>query len=1061
MTFLLETIHGKNETELHRFYRDKLGKKKKEIVRGFKPYFYVNADAYVPDDYRITSVETGYVNLLGKPVKKIYVSTSKAIRYVRDLFQEHYEADIPIGQRYIIDVLGEEDIYKLKTLALDIETDSKDVFPNVDDPDQSIISCSFVDNFGNKRKYVYVSKECKSEVIVDAHTRVFKTEESLLEGMISYIKINDPDIITGWNVVQFDLAYIINRMKKLKVRYSGMSPMDTVFCSKSEYTDNDYEINIRGRIILDGMAAYMHFRKMSNQGRAEKYSLEFTGQAVLGTGKIKHEKETMHDMWINDINKLLDYNLKDSELVINILEKLEIVEFFNYIRTKSFASLNQIYRTTALVDGYLLRIAHNKVVLPSKSKGHGEKYKGAHVFPPIPGVYKNVIALDLKALYPNIIKTFNVGYETFNPDGPIKLKEGIAFNDGIGLMSQVMRELDKERAIYKKLMWKADIAGDKSVYKLNYYKQYSVKVLMNCFSGDTQLLTPSGEKNIKKCKIGDVMYSINPETHALEEKRVTKTYEYDYNGDMVHFNTQNMDLIVTPNHNMIVEDKKRISYMIKAKDYNTNNRIPIHSSIKRNLPHFINLLENVKYSDYRTFLFKNKELRKIKQELSSYNVTFKKINMAKCEIFCNKQTLVELWSNGYDIRIKHSRNKNCNYNIPFVYNNDFSELLGWFLSEGFIYKTIPFGRRGMSKSIIICQYKTVNSENVLSIKQLFDKMKIRYRSDSKTISFSSDLWYDTLIKCGSGSRNKHIPNKWFHGLNKEILFKSLYRGDGHKNKNIYTTNSDKLKEQVLIMLTELGYKTWYNKDESGCFRIKFNKQNSRPHNKNISIVKNTNGKVYCVEVEDNHTVLAGRNNKFTWTGQSFYGYLGYEGSRLYKREVAEAITEWGINIIKWSSKVLENLGYTVVYGDTDSCVYDTKIDIKEHDTYYTTCKIGELFEESMIDGNIVKKSATNFVVIPKKEIFTPSVDIKTRKIIHNKINYIMGHKVKKKLFKIKIGDVDTIITEDHSIMVKRNGEIIEVKPTNILKTDTLLVKKRNIYKEKILGMLENEIRKRI
>lgn len=73
----------------------------------------------------------------------------------------------------------------------------------------------------------------------------------------------------------------------------------------------------------------------------------------------------------------------------------------------------------------------------------------------------------------------------------------------------------------------------------------------------------------------------------------------------------------------------------------------------------------------------------------------------------------------------------------------------------------------------------------------------------------------------------------------------------------------------------------------------------------------------------------------------------------------------------------------------------------------------------------------------------------------------MGHKVKKKLFKIKIGDVDTIITEDHSIMVKRNGEIIEVKPTNILKTDTLLVKKRNIYKEKILGMLENEIRKRI
>jgi len=67
--------------------------------------------------------------------------------------------------------------------------------------------------------------------------------------------------------------------------------------------------------------------------------------------------------------------------------------------------------------------------------------KELFVFPPIPGVYDNVMALDLKALYPNIIKTFNVGYETFNPDGPIKLKEGIAFNDGIGLMSQVYERI--------------------------------------------------------------------------------------------------------------------------------------------------------------------------------------------------------------------------------------------------------------------------------------------------------------------------------------------------------------------------------------------------------------------------------------------------------------------------------------------------------------------------------------------------------------------------------------------------------------------------------------------
>ena len=482
MTFLLETIQAGNETEIHRFYRDEFGKKHKEIVRGFRPYLYVDENVDVPSDYRITSVETGHKTLFGDKVKKIFVKQSRDVVGVRELFEKHYEADILFTQRYIIDVLGESEIYKLHMLSIDIETDTKNVFPNIEDPDQAITSCAFSDNNGLKRKYIYKSPECKEDIIVDENTRVFKTEEQLLEGIIALIKQNDPDIITGWAITSFDLPYLINRMRKLKIRYSNMSPLDMVFCKKNEYTGRSYEVAIRGRIVMDGLDAYMHFRKMSNQGRAESYSLEFTAQSVLGIGKIKHE-EGFHEMWINNPNKLITYNLRDAELVIQILEKLEIIDFFNYIRSKASANLSQIYRMTSLVDGYLLRRAHNKYVLPSKNKKSGDKYSGAFVFPPIPGLYKNIIALDLKALYVNIIKSFNISPETFNPDGEIKLKDGIAFDKGIGLMSQIMRELDKERAIYKKLMWKADKDGDKEKQKLNYFKQYAVKVLTLSFYG--------------------------------------------------------------------------------------------------------------------------------------------------------------------------------------------------------------------------------------------------------------------------------------------------------------------------------------------------------------------------------------------------------------------------------------------------------------------------------------------------------------------------------------------------------------------------------------------------
>lgn len=480
--FLIESIQKDNHTELVIFSRDKNDEKKVEVVRDFRPYFYIDEKEPVPDDYRITSVETGHKTLLNEPVKKIFVKRSKDVVGVRSLFEKHYEADILFTQRYIIDELGEVDIYKLHVLSLDIETDSNDSFPNIDKPDQVITTCAFADNKGFKRKYINKNPQCKVDIKIDENTRVFKTEEQLLQAIVALVKRVDPDVITGWNVINFDLAYLINRLKQFNINYHVMSPLNMVFCNNDRRDDNKYDITIRGRLIIDGMDAYMHFRKISNQGKAAAYSLEFTGQSVLGYGKLKHETN-FHDMWINNPNELIEYNLRDTEMVIDILDKLKIIEFFNSIRAKSCALLNQIYQTSSLVDGYMLRMSHNKYVLPSKNKQKGEKFSGALVLPPKPGKYKNILALDLKALYPNIIKTFNVGYETFNPEGEIKLKEGIGFDRGIGMCSQLMRTLEKERQIYKDLKWKADQEDNEDEKNLNHYRQFAIKILMNAVYG--------------------------------------------------------------------------------------------------------------------------------------------------------------------------------------------------------------------------------------------------------------------------------------------------------------------------------------------------------------------------------------------------------------------------------------------------------------------------------------------------------------------------------------------------------------------------------------------------
>jgi len=473
--FLVESIQTDNNTELVIFSRNKAGKKIIKRIRDFRPYFYVNEYENIPEDARITGIETGYKSLTGEKLKKIFVRKSIHVHELRDRFQKHYESDILITQRYIIDEYGEADVYQLKTLSLDIETNYTYIAPDMENPDQEIISVSFCDNEGKKQAFLYESPDCKKKIIESEVLKIFKTEEELLVATLAYIKQEDPDVLTGWNVEKFDLTYLIRRMKQFDIDYRKLSPLNAV------WINNDYgDVNIKGRIILDMMIAYIHFRKASNQGRAEQYSLEFTAQDVLGKGKIAHQ-DVMHDMWINNPDELIRYNLRDVELVIEINKKLEIIDFLNYMRAKSYSQLSQVYQTTTLVDGYLLRMVHNEVVLPSKTKSaKRDKYLGAFVIEPKPGIYKNVMALDVKGMYPNIIKTFNVGYETFNPEGIIHLKPGIGFDTEEGMVSKAMRKLEKERSIYKTKMYNA-ISEDKR--KLNYYKQYAIKVLMNSFYG--------------------------------------------------------------------------------------------------------------------------------------------------------------------------------------------------------------------------------------------------------------------------------------------------------------------------------------------------------------------------------------------------------------------------------------------------------------------------------------------------------------------------------------------------------------------------------------------------
>lgn len=127
----------------------------------------------------------------------------------------------------------------------------------------------------------------------------------------------------------------------------------------------------------------------------------------------------------------------------------------------------------------------------------------------------------------------------------------------------------------------------------------------------------------------------------------------------------------------------------------------------------------------------------------------------------------------------------------------------------------------------------------------------------------------------------------------------------------------------------------------------------------------------------------------------------------------------------------DHLGKAVIYGDTDSVVGSTIIE-----TSAGPMKIEDLFnqcQQKYTDASSSKEYGYN------EDIMVLSYDNARKEPYFGHINYVYKHSVKKKMFEIEdeFGNIVTV-TEDHSVMVERNSELIEVKPSELLSEDILI-----------------------
>lgn len=289
----------------------------------------------------------------------------------------------------------------------------------------------------------------------------FETEKDLIAAFCERVETHDPDVITGWNVVDFDL-----RVLDVAARRAGMTlrlgrTAEPIRLRLEESAMRTSQAEVTGRVVLDGIAllkgAFVKF---------EDYRLETVSRSILGEGKLiagrdrASEIERLHR---EDLPRFLDYSFTDSRLVTGILERTGVVDLA--VRRSLLTGMppDRVSASIASFDSlYLPELRKRGRVAPSVgSTEEQEGTVGGAVLEPITGLHENVMVFDFRSLYPSLIRTYNIDPlglvpERAGPDSqashqrgeedPIRAPNGAAFRREPAILPGLLDRLTSERA---------------------------------------------------------------------------------------------------------------------------------------------------------------------------------------------------------------------------------------------------------------------------------------------------------------------------------------------------------------------------------------------------------------------------------------------------------------------------------------------------------------------------------------------------------------------------------------------------------------------------------------
>ena len=393
---MYQNVYYQRERNLVHLWDDKLG---------YRTFPYTR--------YAYEKAERGeYISLYGDRLSKIF-------KFSKD-DPNLFESDVPETTRILVDTYTDSDLPSdgHVILTYDIECEMDSGLPDVEKAENELTAIGLHDSATDHYWVLIMDKDGKMKESKNGNRSVipFRDERDMCMKYLELYEYINPTIVTGWNIDYFDTPYLYNRIKRLLgVKHANrLSPIGECFWSP-----------YRKRFFMAGVSYldYIGLYKSYTYIELDNYRLDTVAMKELGRGKVEYSGN-LDELFKTDIEKFIEYNLVDVQLVVDMERKLQFVDLCRGICHAGHVPYEDFVYSSKFLEGAMLCYLKRKnIVAPNKPAdrqemmqalrdNEQEKFIGAYVKAPIVGKYDWIYDLDLTSLYPSIIMTTNISPET-------------------------------------------------------------------------------------------------------------------------------------------------------------------------------------------------------------------------------------------------------------------------------------------------------------------------------------------------------------------------------------------------------------------------------------------------------------------------------------------------------------------------------------------------------------------------------------------------------------------------------------------------------------------------